>query len=205
MPHHRAPDKRPDRRLRVLEDAGALQIPFTTGILVGIGETRRERIEALLAIRALHRRYGHVQEVIVQNFTPHENTPMAAFPEPSDEDMGHAVAMARLVLDADVSVQAPPNLNAARTALLVESGINDFGGISPLTPDYINPDRPWPHIEALGERLAAQGYGLAARLPVYPAFVDRPGFVDSALTGRVRAAKQRLRGQVPSPITEVSA
>jgi len=149
MPHHRAPDKRPAVRLQMLEEAGALAIPFTTGILIGIGETRRERIESLLAIADLHRRYGHIQEVIVQNFTPRPEVPMAEQPAPDDVEMTHAVAMARLILDLDVSVQSPPNLNPERTALLLRAGINDFGGISPVTPDYINPRHPWPQLEAL--------------------------------------------------------
>jgi FO synthase len=192
MPHHRAPDKRPERRLAMLDEAGQLAIPFTTGILIGIGETRRERVEALLAIRATHRRHGHVQEVIVQNFTPHASTPMSGVGEPSDEDMAHAVAMARLVLPLDVSVQAPPNLNAGRTALLVDSGINDFGGISPLTPDYINPKKPWPHIDALREVVRGLGFDLAPRLPIYDRYIARPGFLHASLASHVAAARQRL-------------
>jgi FO synthase len=122
-----------------------------------------------------------VQEVIVQNFTPHADTAMAQLPEPSDEEMAHAVALARLILPHDVSVQAPPNLNAARTELLVEAGINDFGGISPLTPDYINPDRPWPVVAALAAVVGALGFELRPRLPIYDTFIDKPGFVDPAL------------------------
>ena len=189
QPHHRAPDKRPEARLRMLREAGELKIPFTTGILVGIGETRTERVEALLAIRELHERYGHIQEVIVQNFTPHVGTPMADVAEPPEEDIAHAVAMARLVLPPDVSVQAPPNLNASRTGLLLASGINDFGGISPVTPDYINPDRPWPHVEKLGAQVSALGFELVPRLPIYDDYVARPGFLDPRLLPNVAQAR----------------
>ncbi|HEY6462794.1 MAG TPA: 7,8-didemethyl-8-hydroxy-5-deazariboflavin synthase CofG, partial [Polyangiaceae bacterium] len=149
MPHHRAPDKRPDRRIAMIETAGKLRIPFTTGILVGIGETRRERVESLLAIRRLHRAHGHVQEVIVQNFRAVPGVPMAHAPEPEEEEVTLAVALARVILDAEVSVQAPPNLNPAGAEMLLRSGINDFGGISPVTPDYINPRHPWPHLDGL--------------------------------------------------------
>lgn len=193
LPHHRAPDKRPARRLAMLRAAGELRIPFTTGILVGIGETRRERVEALLAIRAVHARHGHVQEVIVQNFTPHEGTRMALGDPLPDEEMLHAVAMARLILPDDVSVQSPPNLNPARTALLLDAGINDFGGISPLTPDYINPDSPWPNIVALRSAVRAHGFELAPRLPIYDAFIEAPGFLDDGLGESVRAARRRLQ------------
>jgi FO synthase len=188
QPHHRAPDKRPEVRLRMLDEAGRLQIPFTTGILVGIGETRLERVEALLAIRELHERHGHIQEVIVQNFTPHAETAMAGASEPLDDDIAHAVALARLVLPSDVSVQSPPNLNSGRTALLLDSGINDFGGISPVTPDYINPDRPWPFVAELDAQVESLGFVLEPRLPVYDTYVERPGFLDPSLLPRVRKA-----------------
>lgn len=192
LPHHRAPDKRPSLRVRMLREAGELRIPFTTGILIGIGETRRERIETLLAIRELHLRFSHVQEVIVQNFTPHAQTLMATLTEPPPEDMAHAVVMARLILPSDVSVQAPPNLNADRTALLVDSGVNDFGGISPVTPDYINPDRPWPNVDALGAVVRTLGYELRPRLPIYDGYVGRPGFLDPSLLSAVSRAEERI-------------
>jgi FO synthase len=192
MPHHRAPDKRPSVRMRMLEEAGELAIPFTTGILIGIGETRRERIESLLAIRALHRRFGHIQEVIVQNFTPRPSIAMADTLEPDDLEMAHAVALARLILDPDVSVQSPPNLNPARTALLLGAGINDFGGISPVTPDYINPRHPWPHLEALAEACAAQGFALRPRLPIYERYLEREGWLEPRLRERTLAAGARL-------------
>lgn len=198
MPHHRAPDKRPARRLRMLEEAGTLQIPFTTGILLGIGETRRERIESLLIIRQLHRAHGHIQEVIVQNFRARPNIPMHAAPEPEDLEVAHAVAMARLILDGEVSVQAPPNLNSASTALLLVAGINDFGGISPVTPDYINPLHPWPHLDALAETCAREGYTLYPRLPIYDRYLERPHFLLSELLPKVLAARTRLAQISPS-------
>jgi FO synthase len=192
MPHHRAPDKRPAPRMRMLREAGELGIPFTTGILVGIGETRRERIESLLAIRELHRQFGHVQEVIVQNFTPRPGVPMAEHPEPDDLEMAHAVTMARLILPPEVSLQSPPNLNPQRTELLLSSGINDFGGISPVTPDYINPRHPWPHLAAFGEVCAGAGFELRPRLPVYDRYAGDPAFLDPALREPVARCRERL-------------
>lgn len=192
MPHHRAPDKRPDRRLAMLDAAGRLRIPFTTGILVGIGETRRERVESLLAIRRAHRAHGHVQEVIVQNFRAVPGVPMEHAPEPADDEVTLAVAMARLILDGDVSLQAPPNLNPASAEALLASGLDDFGGISPVTPDYINPRHPWPHVDALGETCARAGFLLRPRAPVYERYVERPGFLDPRLVAPTRAVQARL-------------
>jgi FO synthase len=196
MPHHRAPDKRPEKRLAMIEAAGRLRIPFTTGILVGIGETVRERIESLLAIRALHRAHGHIQEVIVQNFRAVPGVPMADAREPGAGEVAFAVAMARLVLDRDVSVQSPPNLNPAAAGALLDAGINDFGGISPLTPDYINPRHPWPHLDELRAACAAAGFTLAPRPPVYDRFVDRAGFLNPSLVRPTRDVQARLA--VPS-------
>jgi FO synthase len=192
MPHHRAPDKRPDRRLAMLDAPGRLRIPFTTGILVGIGETRRERVESLLAIRRAHRAHGHVQEVIVQNFRAVPGVPMEHAPEPADDEVTLAVAMARLILDGDVSLQAPPNLNPASAEALLASGLDDFGGISPVTPDYINPRHPWPHVDALGETCARAGFLLRPRAPVYERYVERPGFLDPRLVAPTRAVQARL-------------
>ncbi|MGD8318785.1 MAG: 7,8-didemethyl-8-hydroxy-5-deazariboflavin synthase CofG, partial [Myxococcales bacterium] len=138
MPHHKAPDKRPAKRIQMTREAGELRIPFTSGLLIGIGETIEERVETILAIRHLHRQYGHIGEVIVQNFRSHPTAPMASFSEPSAEELSQTIALARLLLDDDVSVQAPPNLNPASVGALIRSGINDFGGISPVSPDYIN-------------------------------------------------------------------
>ena len=198
MPHHKAPDKRPERRMAMLEQAGELRIPFTTGILLGIGETRRERVESLLAIRAVHRRHGHIQEVIVQNFRARPDIPMASAPEPEDLEVAHAVAMARLVLDDEVGVQAPPNLNPGGTELLLSAGINDWGGISPVTPDYINPRHPWPHLDALAGTCARLGYTLRPRLPIYERYLTMDGFLDPALVAPTRAAAARLLAS-PSP------
>src|SRR5439155_11906762 len=160
MPHHRAPDKRPEKRLRMIDEAGELRIPFTTGILIGIGETRRERIESLLAIRRLHRKHGHIQEVIVQNFRAVEGVRMMDAPEPGEDMVVETVALARLILDEEVSLQAPPNLNPSSTEALLGAGLNDFGGISPVTPDYINPKHPWPHLQKLASILAGVGFTL---------------------------------------------
>ena len=176
--HAQAPDKAPRKRLRTIEDAGKLKIPFTTGILIGIGESREERVDSLLAIRDLQVRYGHVQEVIVQNFRAKPATPMAAHPEPAAEDMLRTVAVARLVLGGEINLQAPPNLSAPDYPRLLEAGINDWGGISPITPDFINPEAAWPHITDLGERTAAAGFELRERLAIYPEFIERAGFLD---------------------------
>ena len=193
MPHHRAPDKRPDKRLAMIEGAGRLRIPFTTGILVGIGETRRERVESLLAIRGAHRRHGHVQEVIVQNFRAVPGVPMSHAPEPDDDEVTLVVAMARLILDGDVSLQAPPNLNPSSAEALLASGRNDFGCISPVTPDYINPRHPWPHIDALTNACSRAGFELRPRAPIYDRYVERPGFLDPRLVAPARNVMDRLR------------
>ena len=185
--HQWAPDKEPARRLRMLREAGELQIPFTTGLLIGIGETLAERVDTLFAIRDLHRAYGHIQEVIVQPFRAKPTIRLADAPEPGAADVARTVAVARLVLDPDVSVQAPPNLSPADHALLLHAGLNDWGGISPLTPDYVNPEAPWPHVEALAATCRTAGFTLRERLAIYPAYVDRPGFLDPALRPRVAA------------------
>jgi 7,8-didemethyl-8-hydroxy-5-deazariboflavin synthase CofG subunit len=186
--HYYAPDKDPELRLRVLRDAGEQRIPFTTGILIGIGESLADRVDSLLAIADLHQRFGHVQEVIVQNFRAKPEIPMATCDEPDVLDLARTVAVARLILGPDANIQVPPNLSPEGLGYLLDSGINDLGGISPLTPDYVNPEAPWPHIAALARDCARAGYRLAERLPIYPEFVARPGFLDGALTGRVRAA-----------------
>ena len=171
--HRGAPDKTPQRRLATLEAAGRLQIPFTTGILVGIGETRADRLQALEAIAASHRRYGHVQEVIVQNFLPKLGTAMQhEAPCPPDEYLW-SIAVARLVLPPDVHLQAPPNLSDEFGALL-DAGIDDWGGVSPVTRDHVNPERPWPALDRLAEVTEAKGFVLAPRLTIYPEFVRRP-------------------------------
>ena len=190
MPHDNAPDKVPTRRLRTIEEAGRLRIPFTTGILIGIGETLDERVDSLLAIRDLNDRYGHIQEVIIQNFRAKPDIPMRHHPEPSLTDLARTIAVTRLLL-GKVNVQAPPNLSDDRYPFLLAAGLNDWGGISPLTRDYINPEKPWPHIEALRERTAAVGYELTERLCVYPEFVRRDEFLNERLAPRVRAIADR--------------
>jgi FO synthase len=192
MPHHRAPDKRPEKRLAMLRAAGELRVPFTTGILIGIGETERERVESLLAIRALHRRHGHIQEVIVQPFRARPDIPMHDAEEPASRELSRAVALARLILDDETSVQAPPNLSTASTAALLASGLNDFGGISPVTPDYINPQHPWPHLDGLADACAAAGFTLEPRAPVYERFIDQPGFLAEPMRAHVRRISARL-------------
>jgi FO synthase len=168
--HDNAPDKLPSRRLRTIEEAGKRGIPFTTGLLIGIGETVEDRVDTLLAIREVHRHYGHIQEVIIQNFRAKPGIPMHAWPEPSQADMLRTIAVARLLLP-EVNLQAPPNLADPDYGELLTAGINDWGGVSPLTPDFINPERPWPHLDDLRKTTEAYGQQLAQRLPVYPEFV----------------------------------
>ncbi|WP_254621066.1 5-amino-6-(D-ribitylamino)uracil--L-tyrosine 4-hydroxyphenyl transferase CofH [Sphingomonas sp. CL5.1] len=173
-PHYRSPDKVPAARLTATALAGELDIPFTSGILIGIGETRAERIEALLAIRDLHARHGHIQEVIVQNFRAKPRTPMADADEPTLDELLWSIAAARLILPRGISLQAPPNLADAAFPRLMEAGINDWGGISPVTPDHVNPERPWPAVDKLRAATEAAGRRLVARLPAYPAFLAAP-------------------------------
>jgi FO synthase len=182
--HDNAPDKVPAKRLRTIEDAGKQKVPFTTGLLIGIGETPEDRVDTLLAIRDLHERYGHIQEVIVQNFRAKPTIPMAHVPEPGQGEMLRAVVVARLLMP-NVNIQAPPNLNAPYYDQLLDAGINDWGGISPLTPDFINPEKPWPHLEQLRLRTESKGFQLRQRLPVYPEFLSalasRPGLLSQQL------------------------
>jgi len=169
MAHHACPDKVPVQRLRTLERAGQLDVPFTTGILIGIGETWEERIDSLLAINELHLQYGHIQEVIVQNFRAKAGTAMADHPEPDLDEMRRTLAVARLILHPSISMQAPPNLEA-RFGSYISAGINDWGGISPLTCDHINPERAWPQIDSLRIACKGLGYELKERLTVYPRY-----------------------------------
>ena len=173
-PHYGSPDKRPASRLETIRLAGEAAIPFTSGLLIGIGETRRERIEALLAIRALHERYQHIQEVIIQNFRAKPGTRMANTPEPGLEDHLWTIAVARLVFGPNMNIQAPPNLAKGVLPQLIAAGINDWGGVSPVTPDYVNPKSPWPHLEDLARATAAAGKHLVQRLPVYPSHLREP-------------------------------
>ncbi|MGH3023466.1 MAG: 7,8-didemethyl-8-hydroxy-5-deazariboflavin synthase CofG [Gaiellaceae bacterium] len=173
-PHFGSPDKLPAARLETIQLAGELAVPFTTGILIGIGETREERLEALAAIAALHERYGHVQEVIVQNFRAKPGTKMASHPEPSLDELLWTARAARDLLPADVHLQVPPNLSYDDFPRLLETGIDDWGGVSPVTIDHVNPEAPWPEVERLRAATEAHGFELAARLPIYPEFVDDP-------------------------------
>ena len=186
--HDNAPDKVPAKRLHTIEEAGKQQVPFTTGLLIGIGETPQDRVDALLAIRKLHRRYGHIQEVIIQNFRVKSGIPMRNWPEPTQGEMLRTIAVARLLMPK-VNIQAPPNLSAPYYEQLLDAGLNDWGGISPLTPDYINPEKPWPHLEQLKLRTESKGYNLLQRLPVYPEFL--PAIInrrDGLLSEKVSAA-----------------
>ena len=189
-PHFGAPDKVPALRLATIAAAGEAKVPFTTGILIGIGETRAERIEALLALRELHRAHGHLQEVIIQNFRAKPDTRMAAAPEPSFEELLWTVAVARLIFGDTLSVQAPPNLQEPGYGQLIEAGIDDWGGVSPVTPDHVNPERPWPQIEALAKESARYGKVLTERLAVYPRYVQDKRWIDAALRPRVLAMSE---------------
>jgi FO synthase len=169
-PHFGSPDKVPTMRLATIAAAGEAGVPFTSGILIGIGETREERIDALLALRELHERYGHIQEIIVQNFRAKPGTKMAGAAEPDLADHLWTIAIARLIFGAAMNIQAPPNLAAGALPLLVAAGINDWGGVSPVTPDHVNPERPWPELETLARETEAAGKVLVERLAIYPAY-----------------------------------
>lgn len=181
-PHFGSPDKEPAARLRTIELAGQQAVPFTTGLLIGIGETRRERIESLLALRALDVRYGHLQEVIIQNFRPKPGTRMAQVEAAPLEEHLWTIAMARLLFRPDMNIQAPPNLSPGVLDRLVAAGINDWGGVSPVTPDHVNPEAPWPHLTRLAEATAQSGKRLVERLAVYPAYAQHPArWIDASL------------------------
>jgi 7,8-didemethyl-8-hydroxy-5-deazariboflavin synthase CofG subunit len=184
LPHAKAPDKVPALRLRTIEEAGKLSIAFTTGILIGIGETMEERIDSLLTIRSLHEKYGHIQEVIIQNFRAKPDIPMAAHPEPSLDDMLRTIALARLILGPQMNVQAPPNLSYDDFPRLLEAGINDWGGISPVTKDFINPEAAWPEIARLQAETESRGFTLRERLALYPEFVNREDFLSPGVRNR---------------------
>jgi len=177
LPHAKAPDKVPALRLRTIEEAGKLSIAFTTGILIGIGETMEERIDSLFAIRTLHEKYGHIQEVIIQNFRAKPDIPMAAHPEPSLEDMLRTIALARLIFGPQMNIQAPPNLSYDDFPRLLDAGINDWGGISPVTRDFINPEAAWPQITRLKAETESRGFTLRQRLAIYPEFLERAEFL----------------------------
>src|SRR5690242_2751671 len=188
-PHFGSPDKDPAVRLATIAAAGEAAVPFTSGILIGIGESRRERIESLLALRELHDRHGHLQEIIIQNFRAKPGTRMAEAPEPDLAEHLWTIAAARLIFGPEMNIQAPPNLNPRALAEMIAAGINDWGGVSPVTPDHVNPERPWPALDRLAKETAAAGKVLVERLAIYPAYarnVER--WVDPALRPAVLQA-----------------
>ncbi len=189
--HWNAPDKVPLLRLRTIENAGELSMAFTTGILIGIGETNEERVDALLLIRSAHEKYGNIQEVIIQPFRAKPDIRMADSPEPSKEDLQRTIAVARLILGGDVNIQSPPNLLSQDYPELLDAGINDWGGISPVTKDFINPEAAWPQISALAARTASEGFVLRERLAIYPEFSSRAKFVSD----RLQPHLQKIRGE----------
>ncbi|MEX3957420.1 5-amino-6-(D-ribitylamino)uracil--L-tyrosine 4-hydroxyphenyl transferase CofH [Trinickia sp. EG282A] len=215
MPHFGSPDKIPAARLATLEAAGRQNVPMTSGILIGIGETRRERVEALLALREIHARHGNLQEVIVQNFRAKPGTPMAGTSEPSLDELCWTIAVARIIFGSDMGIQAPPNLSPGVLRTLLEAGINDWGGVSPLTADFVNPEAPWPHLEELTRETLASGKYLQERLTIYPRFAaDIARWVDEGLRtavlrkidteGFARIDDWVAGGQVPPPAADLS-
>jgi len=186
MPHHGSPDKLPARRVETIRLAGKAAIPFTSGILIGIGETRQERIESLLLLRELQAEYGHIQEIIIQNFRAKPDTLMENAPEPDLDELLWSIAMARIIFGAQMNVQAPPNLSPGVLKQIIAAGINDWGGVSPVTPDFVNPEAPWPHLTNLADETAAAGKLLVERLAIYPAYAtDTNRWTDSNLSGAV--------------------
>jgi FO synthase len=205
-PHFGSPDKEPAARLMVIRDAGAAAIPFTSGILIGIGETRRERLEALLHLRDLHDTYKHLQEVIIQNFRAKPRTRMEDHPEPAVDELLWTIAAARLLFGPDMNVQAPPNLSPTELRRLIAAGINDWGGVSPITPDYVNPEQPWPQLDVLARETAKAGKVLTERLTIYPSYVQHADmWLDPALQTFVSRAADtqgfaRADGWVPGSL-----
>jgi FO synthase len=185
-PHYGSPDKDPEKRLATLDSAGKAKVPFTTGILIGIGETRQERVDSLIDIKKSHDKYGHVQEVIIQNFKPKLNTKMSGHEEPLVEELLWTIAVARIIFGPSMSIQAPPNLSPDNLNLLVDAGINDWGGVSPVTPDYVNPEAPWPHLIDLEKQTYLSGKNLSPRLTIYPSYLnDLSSWVDDKLHSRI--------------------
>jgi FO synthase len=191
MAHQYAPDKEPAARIRMHQEAGELRIPFTTGMLLGIGENAAERVETLLTIRGLDDRYGHIQEAIIQPFHPKPGTPMRAVSGLRDEEVTGWIALARLVLGREIQLQVPPNLTPGALEQMLHSGVSDWGGVSPVTVDFVNPEAPWPALRELHERTASAGQRLVERLPVHAEYLSRPEFLDP----QVRAAALRIAGE----------
>jgi FO synthase len=209
QPHFGSPDKDPALRLETMRLAGEAAVPFTSGILIGIGETRRERIESLLALRELHLRYDHLQEIIVQNFRAKPNTQMAQAPEPDLNELVWTIAVARWIFGARMSIQAPPNLSPGVLPQLIAAGINDWGGVSPVTPDYVNPEAPWPHLDNLARETASAGKLLQERLTIYPQYIlQKERWLDASLHSTVlqkidAEGFARIDDWMPGSITEL--
>lgn len=200
-PHYGSPDKEPAVRLRVLEDAGRVGVPFTTGILIGIGETLPERVDSIFAMRRVHRQYGHIQEVIIQNFRAKPDTAMRKVADAEVIDLAATTAVARLLLGPGMRLQAPPNLIDGSFELLVRAGIDDWGGVSPLTPDHVNPERPWPFLDDLAAATAAAGFVLRERLTVYPSYVADAGrWIDPRIHPHVHALAGQSGMAVPDAV-----
>jgi FO synthase subunit 1 len=181
MPHELAPSKNPKARIKALEDAGQLKIPLTTGLLVGIGESPEELIDALYVIKEIHHKYGHIQEIIMQNFVPKPETGMAKSLPTSYDYFFKSIALVRIIMP-QMNIQVPPNLNPENFGKFIDAGINDWGGISPITIDHVNPESPWPSIESIKRVTNSRGYQLRARLPIYPEFLDKDdGFIPDKL------------------------
>lgn len=191
-PHEFAPSKRPRLRLKTINLAGELKVPLTTGLLIGIGETPEERVDALFAIRDLHRRYGHIQEVIIQSFRAKPGTAMGLCAEPTVEDLLRTAAVARIILGPEANIQVPPNLSANHYPVFLTAGMNDWGGISPVTIDYVNPEAPWPQIGELRRRTEKLGFALCPRLPVYPEYIrDKPEYLPPRVVERLKLVADR--------------
>jgi FO synthase len=193
-PHYGSPDKDPKVRLQVLEDAGRSNVPFTTGILIGIGETLEERVDAIFALRKVQREYGGIQEVIVQNFRAKPDTKMRNTPDAELADLAATIAVTRLVLGANARVQAPPNLVGHEHQLMIDAGIDDWGGVSPLTPDHVNPERPWPQLDELARLTSEAGFTLRERLTIYPEYLNKPSWLDPSVKDHVAALADPATG-----------
>ena len=189
--HWKAPDKVPSARLRTIEEAGRLSIPFTTGMLIGIGETNEERVDTVLAIRTAHEKFGHIQEVIIQPFRAKPEIRMAQAAEPSADELKRTIAVTRLIFGGEMNIQSPPNLLSEDYPSLLEAGINDWGGVSPVTKDFINPEAAWPQIGEMAARTASAGFTLRERLAIYPEFSSRPEFIDE----HVQEYLNQVRGE----------